>query len=80
MTEWISCNDDKEPENGQIVLVYNCKRGCRRAKYICDAKDYGSYDIKYDIFLEQDSCGEYTVITHDVAFWTPIPKLPGDEL
>jgi hypothetical protein len=32
MNEWISCNDDKEPENGQIVLVYNCKRGCRRAR------------------------------------------------
>jgi len=45
MTEWISYLDDIAPDNGQIVLVYNCKRGCRRAKYSCGVEDYGSYDI-----------------------------------
>jgi hypothetical protein len=76
MTEWISYLDDIAPDNGQIVLVYNCKRGCRRAKYSCGVEDYGSYDIEYDVFLGQDSCGEYTVIMDDVVFWMPLPEPP----
>jgi len=78
MTKWISYLDDAAPDNDQIVFVYSNKHVCRKAKYICGIEDYGSYDIEYDVFLGQDSGGEYTVIMDDVVFWIPIPELPED--
>ena len=77
MTKWIDCFDDKEPENGQIVLAYSKIRGYVIAKYESHLTINESYAIRTKIFWEQGNNMERML--PEPEYWMPLPKLSGYE-